>query len=239
LRPTRSFSTRLRLLVAAAGAAALLPSAAAAEISSRYAGRTGGQAVSEWAYFDPARGTTSYNTDLKRIVGLSRSWRREGGELLWFRNGGRDYVVRDAEILGRARAILKDQRELDPEIEAVERRTKSIETREERLEREEERLEREMDRIDNERDAIHDRRSRSERDRQRLSQLRSAADTIRQRMAELNVRREAIDRDLAEVSREEQALDQRHSRLEARADAAMARLCLDVLAAGRARPFTR
>lgn len=233
-------------MVTAACAAAFtsMTTAAAAESPSRRAVRPGTGVVSEWAYFNPARGTTSLNMELDRIVSLSRAWRREGGELLWFRSGGQGYLVRDPEILARARAVLQDQRDLDPEIEAAERRSKSIEAREERLDREEERLEEQLERIENERDAIHDRRSSNrggdfrERDRQRLSELRRAADAIRERMEALSPRRKAIDDELAVVSRQEQVLDRRQQALEARSDAAMLRLCREVLAAGRAQPFT-
>lgn len=183
--------------------------------------------------------------DLREVLRLARGWRREKAELLWFRSGGREYVVRDPKILSRARVVLGDQRKLDPETEEVAKRMKAIEAREERLDREQDRLEDELERIEDEREAIGERRSERrsvvsrERDRQRLSQLGNAADSIRARMRDLNTRIEALSNEQAELSRQEQAIDERQSEIEARTDAEMSRLCLDVLAAGRAQPPTR
>jgi len=232
LRPTRALQ---RLIVAAACAAAL------GSLSSAAASGHGNKAVPQWAYFDPVHGTTCLNMDLSRIESLARAWRRQGGELLWFQSGGRDYFVRDPGILERARAILKAQRDLDPEEAAIEKRSKSVEAREARFDREQDGLDEDLERIESERDAIHDRRSRTDgpRDRERLSQLNRAADAIRERKAALSARRKAIYDEMAEVSRQERALDRRQSVLEARSDAAMSRLCLEVLAAGRAQRFTR
>jgi hypothetical protein len=239
LRPIRSLSTFHRLLLAATSVVVLGGplSAAAAQPSSN--------AVPEWAYFDPAHGTSSHNMDLRETVKLAREWRREGRPLLWFRSGGRDYLVRDPGILNRARALFEAQRKLDPEIGEFAERMKAFEAREERLDREQERFEQELERIENEREAIQERRSEGrggtsrERDRQRLLQLNNTRETIRARMDALSTRREALDDEQAEMARQEQALDQRQSELEARSDEAMSRLCLEVLAASRAQPSTR
>jgi hypothetical protein len=237
-------------LVAAASAAALWgPVSASVSQNSSVSAANGSShdaavhpssnAVSEWAYFDPAHGTSSHDMDLRKIVRLERGWRREGRELLWFRSGGRDYLVRDPEILNRTRALFTAHRKLDPEIEEVAKRMNAMEAREARFDRDQERLEREFERIENEREAIGERRSESrggasrELDRQRLLQLNRTGDTIRGRMVALSTRREALDHEQAGVSRREEALDQRQSELEARTDAAMSHLCLEVLAAGR------
>jgi len=47
--------------------------------------------------------------DMRRIDALRA---RDGGPLLWFRHDGREYVVRDAATLERARAILEPQMQL-------------------------------------------------------------------------------------------------------------------------------
>lgn len=141
------------------------------------------------------------------------------GEFLWFRQGGRAYLVTDAAVLAAGRDILRPLWDLSREQEAVSARLRPFEAREDELEREEGRLEERAERLER-RD---DRAANEERDR--LEPLERA----------LNEKQRALAADVSEIEAEERKLDDRERELERVADAQVARLIEDALRRGLAR----
>lgn len=156
------------------------------------------------------------NVDVDELVRLRKG---RGGDFLWFRRGGRAYVVTDPDVLAAGRDVLRPVRALSEEQEELSARLRPFEDREEALDREEERLEERSDRLE----GRHDRASDEERDR--LDALRREVDE-KQRAVEANMRR---------FEAEERRLDDREREVEAVADAQVGRLIEDALRRGLAR----
>jgi hypothetical protein len=142
------------------------------------------------------------------------------GDFLWFRQGGRAYVVTDAAVLAAGRDVLRPLWDLSREQEAVSARLRPFEAREEALEREEDLLEERAERLE----GRDDRAANEERDR--LEPLERA----------LNEKQEALAAEMSEIEAEERDLEDRERELERVADAQVARLIEDVLRRGLARP---
>jgi hypothetical protein len=113
---------------------------------------------------------------------------RFGGDFLWVRRHGEEYLVRDAALLQRARSFFAPMAALAPAQQAVGREEREID-------REEERLEAITDRDS-------DRRSRSrtgEADlreaRTKLEQVHAKQREIEDRERELDAREEALERE--------------------------------------------
>jgi hypothetical protein len=167
-----------------------------------------------------AFGETSYasNVNLDDFLRIRKGRR---GDFLWFRQGGRDYIVTDASVLAAGHEILGPVRELSREQELVSARLRPFEEREEELDREEERLEERAERLEGRND-----RAASE-ERERLHTLER----------ELQARQEALRSDMSEIEAEEQKLEDREQEIERVADAKVARLIEEALRRGLARPL--
>src|SRR5262245_30781678 len=88
--------------------------------------------------------TYATNLDLDE---LQRIRKARSGDFVWFRRGGRAYVVTDPDVLAAVRDILRPVRALSEEQEELGARMRPFEDREEELDREEERLEERSDRL--------------------------------------------------------------------------------------------
>jgi hypothetical protein len=137
---------------------------------------------------------------------------RFGGDFLWARRHGNEYVIRDAALMQRARSFFVPVSALAPAQEAVGRE-------EAKLDREEERL-----------DAIADRVKDSEDRNRSAKDDRSRESALRETEAKLvEVREKQRD-----VSRRERELDQREEALEREAEQKLWQLVDDAIRSGAA-----
>jgi predicted nucleic acid-binding Zn-ribbon protein len=143
------------------------------------------------------------------------------GEFLWFRRGGRAYIVTDTAILARGREILRPSLDLSRDHEAIRVRLQPFEAREREVDNEQDRLEERLERLGHREDAAAD------EERRRLEEQERA----------LEARRRAIEADMRGIEDEERALEDRERAIEAVADAEIARLIDDALRRGLARPL--
>lgn len=119
--------------------------------------------------FGDTRITISGDTSLDSIHELNQTF---SGNYLWVRRAGKEYLIRDAILLDRVRALFTPQRALGPEQAAVAR--------------EEAALDHEADDLDDE--------ERDEKTNTRLSEIHTRQEDISRREAELDQREEALDR---------------------------------------------
>ena len=116
-----------------------------------------------------------------------------GSNFLWFRDDGKDYVVRDAATLDRIERLWDAQRAFDPEAKRIEKELRPLERRESEL--------------DDEIDELTDRDEGPEltaAEERKLEQLRREMDALRPKLRALERQEEAIDRkrDAAEAEAE-------------------------------------
>lgn len=156
------------------------------------------------------------NVDLDELLHI-----REGrsGDFLWFRRGGRAYVVTDPDVLAAGRDILRPVQVLSEEQEELSVRLRPFEDREEELDREEERLEERSDRLEG-------------RDDRAADEEREHLDALQRQLDE---KQRAVKADTRELEAEERRLEDREREVEAVADAQVARLIADALRRGLAR----
>lgn len=187
-------------------------------------------------------GSITMSGDAKDVA-RARSFKQSSGPLLWFREGGQEYIVRDPDTLAQLDAVWKPGRELD----AAESR---LDRQHDGLDRQHDQLETKRDQLESRRDALADRDSeladrasddstspatRAELARQRrdLQQKRQAlAGEMRaldQPMKELRAQMDAIQGQLDELHRK-QELASRKEEIEVRA------VFRRAIAAGTARP---
>jgi hypothetical protein len=177
-----------------------------------------GEASSDTYLLSLGETTHALNIDLKQLVRIRKG---QTGDFLWFRQGGRAYVVTDAGVLAAGRDIVRPVWDLGGEQELVSARLSPFEEREQALDRDEERLDERLDHL-----AGRDDRAASE-ERRRLE--------IWQR--ELEARRRALAADTREIEVDERRLEDREREVERVADTGIARLIEDALRRGLARPL--
>ena len=156
------------------------------------------------------------NVDLDQLLRIRKG---RTGDFLWFRRGGRAYLVTDPAVLAAGREILGPVRALSREQEELSARLRPFEEREDELDREEERLEERSERLEG-------------RDDRAAKEQRERLDALGR---ELDERQEAVKADMRELEAEERRLDDREREVEAAADAELARLIEDALRRGVAR----
>jgi hypothetical protein len=171
---------------------------------------------------------------------LSESQLARRGDYLWFRRGGRAYLVEDAAALARAVALFEPLRALEPEQEALRERERALDRREDALDREEEDIDSAMERLepadvdegegDEEGEyAAPPPAPPSEADERDRQELERRMDDLRDRQRALQAEQRAFERD-------ERAFDQREEKLEAEAEAKLWRLMDELVASGAAKP---
>jgi hypothetical protein len=160
--------------------------------------------------------THASNIDLDQLLRIRKG---RTGDFLWFRRGGRAYVVTDAGVLADGREIVRPLMELGREQELVSARLAPFEEQEQALDRDQDRLEERLERLA----GRHDRAASEER--RRLETLQD----------ELEARRRALEADTREIEADERQLEDREKGLERVADARFARLIEDALRRGLAR----
>jgi hypothetical protein len=151
-------------------------------------------AADDTAYIFSRSGHTRIHTgELGLDAALSLKDRFEG-DFLWFRQGGRDYVISDPAALRSIAALFAPVEALDPEVRAVHDRLRPLEKRESELEDMADRL--------NDRDG-------------------DLTAEERQRLRELNRKLRELSLQMEKFEAEEERLDDVQERLEAQAERAM------------------
>src|SRR2546430_15631380 len=105
-------------------------------------------------------------------------------DFLWFRTGGRRYLIQDAATLERIDRLFDPERAFDPEAERVREQLRPLERRESELDREIDALE----------DRDEDDAPLSAAEERRLDSLRREMDDLRPRMHALERQEEEVDR---------------------------------------------
>jgi len=152
---------------------------------------------------------------------------QRSGDFLWFRRGGKAYVIEDDAMLREARELFTPLRALEPEQEALRRRQDAVGEEKRELDRQQEDVERQIDGLtdhDGETEGDEDREFIAPEDappptdeeqaelQRQLDELRGQQENLRPRQRELD----AKNRDLDEAER---ALDAREEKLEREAEA--------------------
>jgi hypothetical protein len=182
-------------------------------------------AVSAMAHASPSGrahalclGQSSYVTgmNIEDFVAIRKA---RTGDFLWFRRGGKSYVVTDAAVLDAARIVVGPAQELRREMKAVSDRLEPYEKREAEIDRED-------DALDEAEEALDDRDDPA---------AEAARQGLEARERDLDSRRRRLESEMREVEAEERRLDQREREIERVADAAIERLAGDALQRGLAR----
>ena len=176
-------------------------------------------------------------------IDRARSFRQGGGPMLWFREGGQEYIVRDPDTLAQLEAVWKPGRELDAAEEKLDRQNDSLDGKRDQLDAKREELESRRDDLAERESDLADRASEDSvsaatkaelaKQRRNLEQQRQAlADEIRaleRPMKELRSQMDAIQRQL-DALHQKQKLAASKEETDARA------LFRRAIAAGTARP---
>jgi hypothetical protein len=167
---------------------------------------------------------------------LSASRLRMHGNYLWFRRGGKTWLVEDAPTLERAVKLFAPLNALEPEQDALREKEQALDDRETSLDDEEERIDAAMERLepadaDDEQDedapvAAYVPSPEDERERDELA---ARLDELHAKQRELQTEQRAFDR-------EERALDDREEKLEREAEASLWKLIDETIANGTAKP---
>jgi DNA repair exonuclease SbcCD ATPase subunit len=167
----------------------------------------------------------STNIDLSEM----RELRRVGsGDLLWFRRGGKEYVIQDKVLLQEAKGLFAPLRALDPEREEIHRRERALDRQEEELDREEEEIDRIQDRLSDDDDEDGE-------DPPRLVSDEELRD-LERRSRELEDRKRPLREEQRKIEELERAFDRKEDALEKKAEAELWKLIDHALATGVARP---
>jgi hypothetical protein len=155
---------------------------------------------------------------------------KRSADFLWFRRGGKAYLVEDPALLKEARALFAPLRALDPEREDLRRRQEALDDREQELDQREDEVDRRLDvdsaDDDEDGDAVSP-STISDADQHELEQEMSE---IRARQREV----QASDRDLERVERD---LDAREDEIEREAEAKLWALIDEAIEKGVAKPI--
>jgi len=155
---------------------------------------------------------------------------RRPADFLWFRRGGKAYLVEDPATLKEARALFAPLRALDPEREELRRRQEALDEQDQELDQREDEVDRKLDVDSAENDGDEDAvapTALSEADRHELHQEMSE---IRAHQREV----QAADRDLDRIERD---LDAREDEIEREAEAKLWALIDEAIQKGVARPI--
>lgn len=165
---------------------------------------------------------SSANTTIPEIQRLQR---RYSGEFLWFRRGGKTFLIRDPATLTEAFALFGPMEIEGPERRDLERRQQEIERKENALDRKEEELDRLADQFDEEGEG----ETRAESERRDLER----------RQRELEARRRGVEEEARKLEPLERSLEERQEALERKAEQQLWELIDRAVRRGAARPEDR
>lgn len=200
-----------------------------------------GQRDFSYAYV-ASGGSITMSGDAKDVA-RARRFQQGSGPLLWFRDGGQDYIVRDPDTLAQLDAVWKPGRELDRAEDKLDRQHDDLDARHDKLEAK-------RDALSDRRDALADRDAEladrasedslgaSARDelarkrrelRQQRDKLEGEIHALEQPMAELRAQIDGLQRQLDALHAKQQAAS-------AREDTEMRALLRRAITAGTAKP---
>jgi len=153
-------------------------------------------------------------------VARARSFKQSSGPLLWFREAGQEYIVRDPDTLAQLDTIWKPGRELDIAESKLDRQHDGLDRKHDQLDSKRDALEARRDRLSDRDSELADRESEDSvsasaradiaRKRRELQQQRTALDgeirALEQPMAELRTQMDAIQRQLDALRPKQEAI---------------------------------
>jgi hypothetical protein len=191
----------------------------AAAVVSPFEDEGGGSGSQDAYVLTQGKSWMSTNCSLEDLIGI-RS--KLSGDFLWFRRGGKAYLVQDPALLEEAYALFKPLRALDPERQALERRNRRLERKREPLEREEEELDSLSDRLDD--------------DEEQGRSVETARRDLEIRQRDLETRMRPLDGEEREVEALESSLELKEEALEKKAEGQLWRLIDRTVRSGAVRP---
>ena len=164
-------------------------------------------------------------TSAATIPEIQRLHRRYSGEFLWFRRGGKAFLIREPATLAEAFALFRPMEIDRPERRDLERRQREIDRKENALDREEEELDRLADRNDEEEEP--------------KTQAESERRDLEHRQRELEARRRDVGQEARKLEPIERALEEREEALERKVERQLWELIDRAVRRGAARPEDR
>lgn len=195
------------------------------------------------SYIYVARGGSITMSGDDKDMARARSFKQSGGPMLWFRDAGQEYLVRDADTLAQLEVVWKPGRELEVVEDNLDRQHDDLDARHERLEAR-------RDKLSDRRDALADRESELA-DRESEDSLGAAARAeiarkrrdLRQQRDRLDGEIRALEAPMSELRAQMDALQRQLDALRPKQQAATAKeetemraLLRRAIAAGTARP---
>lgn len=161
-------------------------------------------------------GSITMSGDVKDVA---RARKQGSGPLLWFREAGQEYIVRDPDTLGQLEAVWKPGRELDTAEDQLDRQHDQLDAKHEQLDGKREQLESRRDALADRASELTDRasddsasasaRAEATKQRRELQQQQQAlSDEMRgleSPMKELRTQMAAIQRQLDAVHQKQKA----------------------------------
>ncbi len=181
------------------------------------------------------------------IEDYGRIREKRSGDFLWFRRGGKGFVIEDGATLAAAAALFGPLRALEPEQEDLRVKERALEEKERALDRSEEDIDREMERLsegnDLEVDGAGGDEMESEADAREpeadAEDVRVRMDELRDRQGELRDRQREVESGSRELEAIERDLDSREDALERQAESGLWKLMDDAAGKGVAKPSAR
>jgi hypothetical protein len=149
-------------------------------------------------------GSITMSGDAKDVA-RARSLKQGSGPLLWFREGGQEYIVRDPDTLAQLEAVWKPGRELD--------------VAEAKLDRQHDALDHKHDQLDAKRDGLESRREALADRESEIADRESEGSVSQATKAELAKQRRDLQQQQQALAGEMRALDQPMKELRTQMDA--------------------
>jgi hypothetical protein len=211
-----------------------VPGPAAAEVSS-------GTRDHSYAYLTNGGNISMSGTS--KDIARARSFRQGSGPLLWFREGGQEYVVRDPDTLAQLEAVWKPGRELDVAEEKLDRQNDSLETKQNQLEAKRDQLEFRRDALADRESDVGDRESDNSASPAARAELAKQRRNLQQQQQALAGELRALERPMKELRAQMEAIQRQLDALHLKQELASSKEETDVralfrraIAAGTAKP---
>lgn len=203
-------------LIRALAVVGLLAAPAAAE------GRDG------YAYLSGNGSSITMSGD-SRDVPRIRSLKQGNAPVLWFRDGGREYVVRDPDTLAQLDAIWKPSRKLDDAEAALDRK-------EEEIDRKRDQLDARRDQLESRREALADRAADLDHDDKQRRELQQQQQALGDEIRGLDAPMKDLRAQTAALRRQIDALRQEQKAASAKEQVELRALFRRAITAGTAKP---
>lgn len=171
-----------------------------------------------------------------------RSFKQGGTPVLWFRDGGQEYLVRDAGTLAALETVWKPGRELDAAEEALDRQSDGLDHKQDQLDGQREALDTRQEALDERESELADRESDDASAATRADVAKQRRELQQQRQVIAGERRklDAPSRELRAqlevIRRQLDVLHQKQKLASAKEDVEMRALLRRAVASGTAKP---